>query len=374
MIIIKLQPSPFDKVVEYPQNRAIPQSALGLSHKPGTAGGQPDLWRLSAVALAWFDDCMTMPGTKHYTSPAELGYEQVAETEACEKLSTQFHRPVRNGQSQVTVSVPQVHISSPQNTLFTEKSGYNILPKHFSNAVVGLPNASYWLSVVVDEEDTMDMPVGHRPLEDASRGAWLMTRMMRPTSNIPQDGLFHSKLRRLRDATIKNLTTPMTGPAQINLAQQFFFVSEKVLTLMRWPEDRDNGSAMTPCHSWMCHGVEIYYPIPFKETGEQDTNYHSWLEEKPYYPSPSCLRRKQDEISNERRHRMKTLESSLGLIWRLLEGADDVTTAAVLSQYCCSSWTGYKLIACRCWIKIQLMRSLSSSELEDGIQDCIQLL
>lgn len=26
MIIIKLQPSPFDKVVEYPQNRAIPQS------------------------------------------------------------------------------------------------------------------------------------------------------------------------------------------------------------------------------------------------------------------------------------------------------------------------------------------------------------
>lgn len=43
---------------------------------------------------------------------------RVAETEACEKLSTQFHRPVRNGQSQVTVSVPQVHISSPQNTFF----------------------------------------------------------------------------------------------------------------------------------------------------------------------------------------------------------------------------------------------------------------
>ncbi|EHA27431.1 hypothetical protein ASPNIDRAFT_44871 [Aspergillus niger ATCC 1015] len=92
--------------------------------------------------------------------------------------------------------------------------------------------------VVVDEEDTMDMPVGHRPLEDAvtapivrrcksrsehqhglnacqSRGAWLMTRMMRPTSNIPQDGLFHSKLRRLKDATIKTLTTAMTGPAQM---------------------------------------------------------------------------------------------------------------------------------------------------------------
>lgn len=57
------------------------------------------------------------------------------------------------------------------------------------------------------------------------------------------------------------------------------FLIPAVLYLMRWPDDRDNKTTMTPVHSaWCAWGSKCEHPIPFKETiGAGNLSIVAWL-------------------------------------------------------------------------------------------------